>query len=564
MSVCVLATAPLLAGLMVAAAPGSAIRFVERAAEAGITIQTTNGNLERRYIIETIGSGAALLDFDRDGDLDVYVVNGSRLEPPGDGPQPVAALYRNDGSGKFTDVAPAAGLSIPFWGFGAAVGDYDNDGDPDLLVTAFGPDKLFRNNGDGTFTERGVAAGLDSPRWGTSAAFFDPDQDGLLDIYVANYITFDAASIPVKGDPNSPCRFRNLTVMCGPNGLPGAIDHLYHNNGDGTFTDVASSAGLFTEGKYYGLGVTTVDIDADGRQDILVANDSTPNHYYRNLGGMRFEDEGMMSGFAYSSDGREQAGMGIDAGDIDGNGTMDIYITNFSHDYATLRLNDGAGMLEDATVRLGLAEPTIRTLGWGTLMLDMDNDGDLDLFLANGHVYPEVDTADIGTSYLQPNQIFEQIGPLKFREVTADEVPALGIRSRHRGLAAGDLDGDGDIDLLVTVLDGPPELLLNESRGGSWIGLRLVGRTSNRDAVGARVKLRAGERTWLLERRGGGSYLSASSPVLTAGLGDIKALTAIEVLWPSGARQTLEGLALGRTHTLVEPSDRAPAAPAHH
>ncbi len=552
---------------LAAAAPGTAIRLVDRATESGVAIRTTNGNPERRYIIETIGSGAALLDYDLDGDLDLYIVNGSRLEAMPQGEQPIAALYRNDGGGRFTDITTGSGLAIPFWGFGAAVGDYDNDGDPDLLVTAFGPDRLFRNNGDGTFTERGAAAGLDSNRWGASAAFFDADQDGLLDIYITNYITFDAASIPPKGDPNSPCRFRNLTVMCGPNGLPGAVDHFYHNNGDATFTDIAAEAGLFTDGKYYGLGVTTVDVDGDGRQDILVANDSTPNHYYRNLGGLKFEDEAMMSGFAYSGDGREQAGMGIDTGDVDANGTMDIFITNFSHDYATLRLNDGAGMLEDSSVRLGLAEPTIRTLGWGTVMVDLENDGDLDLFLANGHVYPEVDDADIGTSYLQPNQIFEQTAPLVFREVTAAQVPALGVRSRHRGLAAGDLNGDGKIDLTVTIMDGQPELLMNESAGGSWIGLRLVGRASNRDAVGARVELRAGERVWVLERRGGGSYLSASSPVLLAGLGTVKALDSVAIRWPSGERQSLGALAPGSVHTVVEPAgagNPAAAAPAHH
>jgi hypothetical protein len=554
--------------LLVIAATGATtpaqITFVNRGEASGITIRTTNGNRERPYIIDTIGSGTALVDFDNDGDLDIYVVNGSRLEPIPQGKEPVAALYRNNGRGRFKDVTAGSGLAVPFWGFGVAAGDYDNDGDPDLYVTAWGPNHLFRNDGKGRFTDVAREAGVDDERWGTSAAFFDYDGDGALDLYVANYLTFDPKKVPPKGDPNQPCQFRGLMVMCGPHGLPGAVDILYHNNGDGTFTDVTAGAGLFTDGGYYGLGVVTADIDGDSREDILVANDSTPNHFYRNQGEGRFVDDGMMTGFAYSADGREQAGMGIDVADVDGDGDPDVFVTNFSHDYSTLRLNDGHGQLEDVSVRVGLVEPTVRTLGWGTLLIDMDNDGDRDIFISNGHVYPEVDLADIGTTYLQANQILENRGDLVFKELMPDQVPALRDRDLHRGAADGDIDGDGDIDILVTVLDERPELLINESTPASWLGVRLVGRASNRDGVGARVTLRAAGRTWIAERMGGRSYLSAGDPRVHFGLGQTRQIDSLEISWPSGLVQTIPEPRINRVITVQEPPYAAgPAAPSN-
>jgi len=535
------------------------IRFVNRATESGITIRTVNGSPERNYIIETLGGGAAFLDFDADGDLDLYVVNGTLLEPDPASPPATGVFYLNDGKGRFTDITRATGLGgRPFWGFGAATGDYDNDGDTDLYVTAWGPDHLFRNNGDATFTDVARDAGVDDDRLSTSAAFVDYDADGDLDLYVANYVTFDPATIPRKGDPNSPCTFRGLIVMCGPHGIPGAVDFLYRNNGDGTFTDVAAEAGLYTQEGYYGLGVVTTDVDLDGAVDILVANDSTPNHYYHNLGGGRFSDDALVAGFAYSNDGREQAGMGIDAADMDGDGDQDIFITNFSHDYSTLRINDGQGYLEDSSVRLGLFEPTVRTLAWGTVIFDFENDGDLDIFSANGHVYPEVDPADIGTTYRQQNLLLENRGSLVLREVPHDMTADL-----HRGTAAGDIDGDGDLDLLVTVMNAQPELLVNESPYGSWMAVRLVGHTSNRDGVGARVIVTAGDRKWIAQRNGGGSYLSASDPRVRFGLGTVRAVDRIEVTWPSGLRQILTNPPLNKVIALreVEASEGAPSAP---
>lgn len=521
-------------------------------------MRTMNGNPERNYIIETLGSGAAMIDYDLDGDLDLYVVNGSALEPIPAGDEPLPRLYRNDGNGRFTDATAKSGLGLPFWGFGAAVGDYDNDGDPDLYVTAWGPNHLFRNNGDGTFSDVAQQAGVDDPRWGTSAAFLDYDGDGALDLFVANYVTFDPTKVPKKGDPNSPCTFHGLTVMCGPRGLPGAVNVLYHNNGDGTFDDVTSDAGLFTEATDYGLGVVTADIDGDGRSDILVANDSTANHYYRNLGNGHFSDDGVVAGFAYSSDGREQAGMGIDVADIDGDGDLDVIVTNFSHDYSTLRLNDGKGILEDVSVRVGLVEPTLRTLGWGTQMVDMDNDGDIDIFIANGHVYPEVEHADIGTTYLQRNQIFENAGDLALKEVLPEAGSDLERVALHRAVAGGDIDGDGDIDFFVTVLNGQPKLLTNESPPASWLEVRLAGHASNRDGVGARATVRSGSRTWVAERAGGRSYLAACDSRLHFGLGRASRVDSLEIRWPSGTRQTIPNPPINRVLSVEEPGPNAP------
>jgi hypothetical protein len=551
---------PIVACLALSPGAWALIRYVERTDGSGITLRTTNGDPKSPYIIDTLGSGAALFDYDADGDMDLYFVNGSSLEIPA-GQEPPGALYRNEGGGRFTDVTRQALLEDHFWGFGVASGDYDNDGDPDLYVTAWGPNRLYRNEGDGTFRNVAPEAGVDDPRWGTSAAFLDYDGDGLLDLFAANYVTFDPAKIPRAGDPNSPCAFRGLMVMCGPHGLPGAVNILYHNNGDGTFTDVHEQAGLFMGGTYYGLGVATVDIDGDRRQEILVANDSTANHLYRNLGDGRFVDEGVMAGFSYSNDGREQAGMGIYPADIDNDLDMDVLITNFSHDYTTLRINDGGGMLEDVSVRIGLAEHTLRTLGWGTIIFDPDNDGDRDIFIANGHVYPEVEQADIGTKFLQPCQIFENLGEMKLREVLPapeDRENALHHAATHRALAAGDIDDDGDVDLVVTANNGRPRLLVNESAleggaRGNWLHLRLVGRASNRDGVGVRVIARAGGKSWLAERIGGGSFLSACDPRLHLGLGPNRQVDSMEVTWPSGARQTLGPVQAGRTLILEEP-----------
>ncbi len=539
------------------AGEGSRIRFTDATERSGITIETVNGDPDRKYIIETLGSGAALFDFDLDGDLDLYIANGSLLEPIAS-PPPVPALYANKGDGTFKDVTAESGLAEHYWGFGVAAGDYDNDGDPDLYITAYGPNRLYRNDGGGRFTEVASAAGVDSKSFGTSAAFLDYDADGAIDLYVANYVRFDPAKVPVKGDPDSPCLFRGMTVMCGPHGLTGEIDILYHNNGDGTFTNVSEEAGIFTVEGYFGLGVITIDIDGDARTDILVANDSTPNQLYRNLGGGRFVDEALMAGFAYSNDGREQAGMGIDAGDIDGDGDMDVYVTNFSHDYSTLRINNGMGLLEDSTVRYGMVEPTVRFLGWGTLMIDIENDGDLDIFKANGHVYPEMDQADIGTTYLQRNQVFENFGPGVLREVDWEEA-GLGEASRHRGLAGGDVDGDGDIDLVVTIMNGRPRLLINESVSGAWILVRLVGRRSARDGLGARVIVEAGGRKWVSESAGGRSYLSASDPRLHFGIGDLRSIDAVRVRWPSGTEQTIKNPPINRILTIEEetPADQA-------
>jgi len=540
------------------AAPASHIRFVDRSDAAGITMKTVNGDPDRVYIIDTLGSGSAMFDYDLDGDLDIYIANGSLLEPFPPGQDPLAVLYRNDGGLKFTDVTSGSGLELAYWGFGVTAGDFDNDGDPDLYVTAWGPNHLFMNNGDGTFTDIAAAAGVDHDGWGTSTAFFDYDLDGLLDLFVVNYVDFDPAKIPAKNDPDSPCIFRGMNVECGPHGLTPSVDILYHNNGDGTFSDVSRKAGILSDEGYFGLGIVTVDLDGDGLQDALVANDSSPNNFYRNQGDGTFIDEGVMSGFAYSSDGREQAGMGIYSADLDEDGDLDMFVTNFSHDYSTLQINEGGGFLEDASLRLGLVEPTVRSLSWGAMLLDLDNDGDLDIFTANGHVYPEVDAADMGTSYRQRNQIFENLGNLQFREMmpSEDGENPVGLEHAdlHRGVAGGDLDEDGDIDLFVTVQNGQPRLLINETTSqGGWLRVRLVGHASNRDAVGARVTVRGGGRSWVAERQGGGSYLSASDPALHFGLGGVKKVDEITIRWPSGTVQSVQPAGINRSILVEEP-----------
>jgi len=533
--------------------PEHPLRFVNKSAEAGIVMPTTNGDLTRDWIIDTLGSGAALLDYDRDGDLDIYVANGSTVDPIPKGREPLPYLYRNEGNGRFSEVAADAGLAAAYWGFGVTAADYDNDGDQDLYVTAWGPNHLYRNNGDGTFTDVAREAGVDDDRYGTSTAFLDYDHDGLLDLYVVNYVTFDPAKIPRRGDPNSPCTFRGLTVMCGPHGLPGAVDVLYHNNGDGTFTDVSKQAGILAEGGWFGLGVVTADVDGDGWTDILVANDSTPNQFYRNQHDGTFVDDGVMTGFAYSNDGREQAGMGIEVADIDQDGDLDIFVTNFSHDYCTLNINDGSGFLEDVSVRVGLVEPTVRFLGWGTALFDAENDGDIDILIGNGHVYPQVEAADIGTSYMQRKQLFENRGNLRFQEVQPDG-GALEQPGLSRGLAAGDIDGDGDIDLFLTNNNGVPDLIMNESSSGTWLGVHLVGTASNRDGLGARVTVKAGGKQWMAERHGGGSFLSSGDPTVHFGLGAVERIDAVEIRWPSGLTQTLPSPAPNQVVTALEPA----------
>jgi len=551
-----------------AAAPGPLFTDVTQKAGLGGVI-LVSGGASKDYILETIGTGAAAIDFDLDGWPDIYLPNGSRLEgfPKSEAPRP--HLFRNRGDGTFQDVTEKSGLGHPFWGFGVAAGDYDNDGWADLYVTAYGGNRLFHNRGDGTFEEVGRLAGVDDRRWSASAAFADFENDGLLDLYVTTYVAFDTTTVPRRGDAERPCYYRGVAVMCGPTGLRGEPDILYHNNGDGTFSDVTKASGIRTDIGMYGLGVVAADYDEDGHIDIYVANDATPNQLYHNRGDGTFEEVGALSGVAYGIDGAEEGSMGISAGDFDGDGHLDLLVTNFSHQFYQLLRFAGGGFFEDVTFPAGLAEKTYLALGWATDFFDYDNDGWLDIFFANGHVYPGVDAFQIGTTYRQTNQLFRNVKAGSAPSPAPGQVPGAAGRAfedvsdkagtgftvprSHRGGGVFDFDRDGALDLLLTVIDGGPILLHNDAVGrGHWVELKLIGKPSNRSAIGSRVTLKAGGRSLMRYAAGGGSFLWACDTRLHAGLGDSRTVDAVEVSWPSGARQEFKNLAADREYLLVE------------
>jgi enediyne biosynthesis protein E4 len=537
-------------------APDAPIRFEERAGLAGIrTVNMFGGVDSKRYILETTGTGAALFDYDGDGDLDLFLVNGTRFDY-GELQSPSNALYRNDGTGNFVNVTREAGLEAWGWGQGASVADFDDDGDHDLLVTYYGPNRFYRNDGDGTFTEIGKDVGLDDPAWGTSAAFADFDGDGIDDLFVANYVDFDRGRTPGPGEaPN--CFFMGIPVMCGPKGLPPASSLLYRGGADGRFQNVTGKIGIGTE-RAYGLGAVWGDLDNDGDPDLYVANDQTPNNLFRNDGG-RFTDIALEAGVAYNEDGRAQAGMGVDFGDYNNDGWLDIHVTNFSHDYNTLYRNTGQGYFVDESFAAGIGRETFLYLGWGTGFEDFDRDGYVDLFVANGHVYPEVDTYDNDSDYAQPSFVFQNRGDGTFEaplRLTGASGPRVG-----RGAAFGDVDDDGDVDVLVTNMNAEPSLFLNETESGAhWVGLELVGTRSGRDALGARVTIEAGGLRQMREVRSGGSYLSASDPRLLFGLGAVAKLDRVEVRWPSGAVEILTDVPFDRYSTWIEPRSPSPSA----
>ena len=500
--------------------------FVDATREAGLDHPTVNGDPDKRFILESTGSGAAFFDYDDDGELDLYVVNGSTYANYGVGPGNV--LYRNDG-GVFTAIA--AGVEDRGWGSGVAVGDYDGDGHSDLYVTNYGANALYRSRGDGTFAE--VAEQGDD--FSTSAAFFDYDGDGDLDLYVANYVVFDIG--PVLQDPelDDPCVYLGgLRVFCGPQGMEGGRDRLYRND-EGIFADVTTESGVAAANAYYGMGVMPADFDRDGDLDLFVANDETPNVLFRNDGG-RLDDIGLQAGVAYNGDGELEASMGVDAGDCDGDGDLDLYVTNFYGETNTLYLNSGDGTFVDATSERGLAAPTVGYLGWGTRFFDFDFDGDLDLFVANGHVYPQVDDASAGGTYAQRNQLFANEGTGAF--VAVEEAgPGLKVQKSSRATISGDYDQDGDLDLFITNIDDSPTLLRNDTGAGRYLVVQI-----DSEIVGTWVRLVAGGRTQVRSVGGASSYLGHSDTRLYFGLGQAERVERVEVLWPDGAVTRLEDL----------------------
>ena len=538
---------------------GAAAVFLDEAQQAGLGAfrhpQPTHGE----YILEAPSGGVALFDYDGDGRLDIFLVRGSTLAAElGREPHPNAALYRNNGDGTFTDMAEQAGVLNRAWGFGAVAGDIDGDGDSDLFLANYGASRLYRNNGNGTFTDIAQSAGVSIGEWVTAATFGDFNRDGRLDLFAVGYLDFDPESPPEHGSPqvgSNFCEYRGKAVMCGPRGLKGTRDFLFVNKGDGTFQEVAQKAGVSDPAGYYGFAAAFADIDDDGLVDLAVANDSTPNYLYRNRGDGTFEDISYPAGFALNEYGREQAGMGIAVGDYDGDGRLDLYLTHFSDDYNTLYRNEGEGFFADMSFQAGLGEPTIPFLGWGAGFLDFDNDGKLDLFVANGHVYPQADLFSWGTSVQQRPLLFRNLDGKRFGTVPAATGSGLAAVVSARGAAFGDLDGDGGVDVVVNCAQGPPLLLRNAAaERGNWLSLRLKGRgKSSSDAVGARVIVTAAGQRMRRDVISGGSFASHSDLRLHFGLGNSAKAETVEIRWPSGQRQILKDVAGGRVVEVEEP-----------
>ncbi len=535
-----------------AKAPGSdsdslGVSFINVARESGLNAKTIFGGEHRnKYLLETTGCGVAFYDYDNDGWLDIFLVNGSRLEGFPSGSEPTSHLFRNNRDGTFTDVTAKAGVGHSGWGQGVCIGDYDNDGWEDLFVTYYGKNILYHNNGDGTFTDVSLKAGVagKGTRWNTGCAFVDYDRDGHLDLFVANYIDMDLATAPVP--ESGPCLYKGVLVACGPPGLQGGRNILYHNNGDGTFTDVSDAAGIFRANGTYGLGVLSADFDNDGWPDIYVANDSTASALYHNKKNGTFEDIAIEAGCALSPDGKPQAGMGVSAADYDLDGNLDLLKTNFAGDTPSLYHNLGGGNFEDATFGAGLGAHT-QFLGWGCGFLDFDNDGWPDILICNGHVYPEVEQLRTEAGYPQRKLLYRNLRNGHFADVSLQVGTGISDPAPCRGCAFGDFDNDGDIDVVVNTVNDYPQLLRCDSKvENNWIKIRTIGTKSNRSGIGARLTCTthvAGEakpHRQIDEVRSGGSYISQSDLRVHFGLGKADKVDVLEIRWPSGQVDTLK------------------------
>jgi enediyne biosynthesis protein E4 len=529
--------------------------FTDLAAKAGLTAMNIFGGKDtKKYIIETTGTGVAIFDYDNDGWPDIFLVNGTTLEGFPEGTAPSNHLYRNNHDGTFTDVTMKAGLGASGWGQGVCVGDYDNDGWEDLYVTYYGKNRLYHNQ-NGVFTDISDKAGVagSGKAWGTGCAFLDYDRDGLLDLVVANYVDFDLSTAPAPGERAS-CVWKGVPVMCGPRGLPGAKNILYHNSGDGKFEDVTAKAHIDQTNGHYAFSVSTLDFDDDGWPDIYIACDSTPSILYRNNHDGTFTDVAVTAGAAFNEDGREQAGMGSTIGDYNGDGKLDIFKTNFSDDTSTLYRNNGNGTFDDVTYAAGLGLHT-QYLGWGTMFLDFDNDGWPDLLLVNGHVYPEVDKQHLGSNYQEPRILYHNNGNGTFTDISAEAGAAITVAAAGRGLAVGDLWNDGQISAVISNMNAPPSLLVNQLRSPNhWVGLRTIGTKSNRDGIGARLVVKVGSRTLVDEVRSGSSYDSNSDMRIHFGLGPATKIDRVEVRWPSGLNERFENIKVDAIQMLKEGS----------
>lgn len=521
------------------------VRFTDTTESSGITFQHVFSP-EKRYIVESMGGGVALIDYDNDGFPDVYLVNSLTVDLVKANKRTRSALYRNRGDGTFVDMTEKSGLGDVGFGMGVAVGDYNNDGFDDLYVTCLGPNHLFKNNGDGTFKDVTAKATVDDPRWSTGAAFVDYDNDGKLDLFVANYVNFDLNKLPEFGSGRS-CQFKGMPVQCGPRGLPGAGDSLFHNNGDGTFTDVSKKAGVADANGYYGLGVICSDFDEDGFVDIFVANDSTPNFLYHNNGDGTFKEIAFASGTAVNESGREQGCMGVTLGDYDRDGRLDLFITNFDDEYNVLYHNDSRNSFSDVSYRSKVAEVSLPYVGWGTKFFDYDNDGWVDIFVTNGHAYPQRD------HYRQRELLHHNNRDGTFSEVSSRSGAALSVERAGRGAAFGDLDNDGDVDIVVNDLDGRAQLLRND--GGNVNNsamIKTIGVTSNRAGIGARVRVVSGDLVQIDEVRSGGSYISQNDLRLHFGLENRTKIDLIEVKWPNGTVEKISNVGVNKVLTIRE------------
>jgi len=538
---------------------GKSIKCVGRAvpqledvsAKAGISFTHTS-DPAKKYIVESMSGGVILFDYDRDGWLDIYFTNAPSVEMALKGQKSPGALYHNNHDGTFTDVTIKTGIGAPGFAMGGAVGDYDNDGWPDLYITCLGGNVLYHNNGDGTFTNVTAKAGVADGRWSTGAAFGDYDGDGFVDLMVTNYVDFRLDDLPGFGKaPN--CKYRGIDVQCGPRGLKGAGDALFHNNGDGTFTDVSKDAGVDDPNGYYGLGVLWADFNNTGRPDIYIANDSTPKFLYKNEGHGKFKEIGIESGTAVSEDGSEQASMGIAIGDYLHSGRPSLFVTNFSDENDLLYRNDGGWNFTEVSFRSGAALPSLPWVKWGTSFADLDNDGWLDVIVANGHVYPQVDTLPSGAGYREPKLLQFNQGNGTFCDASDQAGPALKEKRVSRGVAVGDLFNDGNIDVVVSDLDGAPMILRNRGiPGHHWVSFELAGTKSNRLALNARIKIVAGGVTQTGEIHSGGSYLSQSDLRVHFGIGSATKIDIVEVHWPSGATDLAKDLAVDQFYAMLE------------
>ena len=507
---------------------------------------------EKKYILESMSGGVLLIDYDRDGWPDIYFTNSPSVDMALKNQKSRGALYHNNHDGTFTDVTNKAGIASPCFAMGGAVADYNNDGWPDLYITCFAGNTLYRNNGDGTFTDVTKTAGVSDGRWSTGAAFGDYDNDGFVDLMVTNYVDFHLNDLPQFGS-SATCKYAGIDVQCGPRGLKGAGDSLFHNNGDGTFTNVTKSAGVDDPNGYYGMGVVWADLDNNGRPDIYVANDSTPNFLYRNDGNGKFTEIGLESGTAVSEDGSEQASMGIAIGDYNHTGRPSVHVTNFSGDYDTLYRNNGNYDFRDVSYPSRIALPSLPSVKWGTAFVDLDNDGWLDLITVSGHVYPQVESSPQAGGYRQAKILNMNDGDGSFCDASAQAGPALQQKRVSRGLAVGDLFNDGNMDVVIEDLDASPMLLRNHGiPGRHWISLELAGTKSNRAAIGARIKLTAGGMTQTEEIHSGGSYLSQNDLRVHFGLGSASKVDLIEIRWPSGVIDTLKNLASDKFYAVLE------------